>query len=61
MGWKCVELDEMRLGLRFVGGQAEIAASVGLRAEIRDREEQAEWGLRVLGAGFEFTTCDARE
>jgi hypothetical protein len=60
MGWKCVNLGEMRLRLRFVRVYAEVAASVALRAEIGDMEEE-EWGLQVLGGGVEFTTCDARE
>jgi hypothetical protein len=34
MGWYCVELGEMRLGLRLVGVYAEVAASVALRAKI---------------------------
>jgi hypothetical protein len=61
MGWKYVELGEMRLGLRFVGVHAEIAASVALRAEIGDRAEEAEWRFRLLEGGVGCTTCDARE
>jgi hypothetical protein len=51
----------MRLRLRFVRVYAEVAASVALRAEIGDMEEKEERGLRVLGGGVEFATCDARE